>query len=362
MKILDKYLLKKYFTTFFFTLILLIPVAIAIDISQKIHKFIAQEELTSVQIANQYYLNFVIFYVSMFMPLALFISTILFVSKLANNTEIIAINNGGVSFNRLIRPFLLGSIIVFGISFFANHFIVPDSNNKREAFEEKYLRKRKKEKRTVQHVNLQLNEKGDYIYIKDFNLINNSGSFFSFEKFNNEKLTYKLYSRRIIYNKKDSTFTLKNYRKRIVKNGEESIFKGKSLDTVFNFKPSDLVYVDYLAQAMNSPTLYKQIKKSEKRGVKNLNAYRVELYKRSSVPFSAIILTLIAFILAHKKKRGGMGINLAFGVTLMFIYVFFMKVTEVLGAEPKTNALLLVWIPNIIFSIIALSLYYNAKK
>jgi lipopolysaccharide export system permease protein len=361
MKILDKYILKKYFTSFFFTIILLIPIAIAIDISEKMSKFLSHKDLTVYQIIKEHYLNFVIFYTNMFMPLALFIAIVMFVSKMAKNTEIIAITSGGISFPRFLRPFLLGSTIIFIIALYANHFVVPNANKVSEAFFRKYLTKNPKYNKTyVKNINLQLDDNGNYVYIKDFNIKNNTGSYFSFEHFEGKQLKYKLTARNIKFN--DSTYELRNVKKRHVLQKNDIIEKIRKMDTILDFKPKDLIYIDYLAKEMNSIDLYKLIKKSEKRGIKNLNAYRVELYKRTSLPFSAFILSIIAVALTHRKKRGGTGINLAIGVSLLFIYVFFMKVTEVMGASATSNAFLLVWIPNILYSIIAIYLYYNAKK
>jgi lipopolysaccharide export system permease protein len=143
---------------------------------------------------------------------------------------------------------------------------------------------------------------------------------------------------------------------------KDSIEVGKKLDTTFNFFPKDLQYVDYLANEMPSFQLYKHIKASEDRGVKNLNKYRVELYSRTTLPVSSIILTVIAASLASRKRRGGIGVNLASGISLMFMYVFFMKITEVLGAAATYNPLFMVWVPNILFGLTAIYLYYNAKR
>jgi len=342
---------------------LLIPIAIAIDISEKMSKFLAHKDLTVYQIIKEHYLNFIIFYTNMFMPLALFISIVMFVSKMAKNTEIIAITSGGISFKRFLRPFLIGSTIIFVIALYANHFIVPNANKVSEAFFRKYLTKNPKYKKTyVKNINLQLDDNGNYVFIRDFNLKNKTGSYFSFEHFKGKQLQYKLTARNIKYIDSNNTYQLRNVKKRRVLKEKDWIKKISKMDTVFDFKPKDLIYVDYLAKEMNSIDLKKHIEKSEKRGIKNLNAYRVELYKRTSLPFSAFILSIIAVALTHRKKRGGTGINLAVGVSLLFIYVFFMKVTEVMGASATSNAFLLVWIPNILYSIIAIYLYYNAKK
>ena len=362
MKILDRYILRKYFITLFFTLLILIPIAIAIDISEKIDKFIKHTDLTVSEIINDYYVNFIINYGNTFMPLALFISVILFTSKLSNNSEIIAINSSGISFNRFLRPYFIGATIIALVSLVSNHFFVPKSNKTFEQFHENYLRTNKKHLSSyVKKVNLQLSE-DDLIYIGSFNLKTNNGYYFSYEKYDNNILKYKLIGQSIKWIEKDSTYRINNYRKRIITDKDDIIETGVVFDTVFNFQPKDLLYVDYLAKEMQSPKLAKLIEISEKRGVKNLNNYKVELYKRTSLPVSSYILTIIAVSLASRKRRGGMGVSLAIGLTLMFIYVFFLKVSEVLGSTAESYPLFMVWLPNIIFGILAIFLYKNANK
>ncbi len=362
MKILDRYILKKYFVTLFFTLLILIPIAIAIDISEKIDKFIKHTDLTVSEIINDYYVNFIINYGNTFMPLALFISVILFTSKLSSNSEIVAINSSGISFKRFLRPYLIGATIIAIGSLVSNHFFVPKSNKTFEQFNESYLRTNKKHSSSyVKKVNLQLSE-DDLIYIGSFNLKTNNGYYFSFEKYEDNLLKYKLIGQSIKWIEKDSTYRINNYRKRIITNRDDIIETGVVFDTVFNFQPKDLLYVDYLAKEMPSPKLANLIEISEQRGVKNLNNYKVELYKRTSLPVSSYILTIIAVSLASRKRRGGIGVSLAIGLTLMFIYVFFLKVSEVLGSTAESNPLFMVWLPNIIFGILAIFLYKYASK
>ena len=362
MKILDRYILKKYFITLFFTLLILIPIAIAIDISEKIDKFLKHTDLSVSEIIEDYYVNYVINYGNTFLPLALFISVILFTSKISNNSEIIAITSSGVSFKRFLRPYIIGATIIALGSLFSNHYFVPKSNKTFEEFHENYLRTNKKHSSSyVKKVNLQLSE-NDLIYLGNFNLRTNNGYYFSYEKFDGNVLKYKLIGQSIKWNEKDSTFRVNNYRKRIITPNHDIIETGASFDTVFNFQPKDLLYVDYLAKEMPSPKLTKLIEISEKRGVKNLNNYKVELYKRTSLPISSYILTVIAVSLASRKRRGGIGVGLALGLTLMFIYVFFLKVSEVLGSTAESNPLLMVWLPNIIFGILAIFLFKNANK
>ncbi len=361
MRKLDRYILKKYFTSFFFTLLILIPIAVAIDISEKIGKFLAHSDLTSSEIISDYYIPFVVYYGNTFMPLALFISTILFTSKLANDTEIVAIHSAGISFTRFLKPYFIGAATIALVALAANHFIVPKTNGAFEEFQDNYTRRTKKSKTFVSNVNLQLT-KNDFVYFRSYDLKRNTGADFSYERFDGLQLKYKLSSKSIRFNEKDTTYTLSNYKKRFVKSKNDSIYSSQKLDTIFNFKPQDLLYVDYLAKAMNSFKLNEHINISEKRGVKNLNQYKVELYRRSSLPVSSFILTLIAVTLASRKRRGGIGMNLASGISLMFLYVFFIKISEVLGASATSNPLLMVWLPNVLFGILAVYLYLNAKR
>ncbi|CAL2104068.1 Lipopolysaccharide export system permease protein [Tenacibaculum sp. 190130A14a] len=361
MKKLDWYILKRYLTTFLFTLLILIPIAVAIDIAEKIDKFLRHENLTFIEVVNDYYINFIIYYANTFMPLALFISVILFTSKLANNSEIVAINSSQISFTRFLYPYLVGATIVASVAFVMNHFVVPSSSKVKKGFEKKYLKKKKYSDKSVKNFSLQIND-STYVFVQNYDLERNSGYNFSTETYDGIKLKYKLTADNINWNKEDSLYTLYSWKERKIFKERDSIFSGNSLDTLFAFTPKDLNYKSIVPQEMESPELRKFIEISQERGVKNLNAYWVELYKRTSLPVACYILTLIAVVLAHKKRRGGMGVNLALGITIMFIYVFFLKVAEVLGAVAGANSLLNVWVPNMVFGTYAIYLYFNARK
>lgn len=339
------------------------PIAVAIDISEKADKFLTHKDLTAISIVKDYYISFIIFFANTFLPLALFIAVIFFTSKLANNTEIIAIHSGKISFKRFIKPYILGATIVTVFALLMNHFIVPDSSEKIRKFTQKYLKRKKNDNNYLYDINLQLSPK-DYVFIKRFIVDRSIGYDFFYERYeDNTKLKYKLSANSIKWNEKDSTYSLQECKKRYLFKENDSIHLEKKMDTVFNFQPKDLVSIDDLAKEMTSIKLYKHIQKSESRGVSNLNSFWVELHKRTSLPISSYILTIIAVTLSSRKKRGGMGINLAIGIGLMFIYVFFLKISEVLGAGAEANPLRAVWIPNIVFAGLAVYLYLkNAKK
>ncbi|MFD2528918.1 MULTISPECIES: LptF/LptG family permease [Polaribacter] len=363
MKIIDWYILKRFLVTFLFTLLILIPIAIAIDVSEKIDNFLEHPDLGFNEILNDYYLNFTIYYTNTFMPLALFIAVILFTSKLSNNTEIIAITNAKVSFTRFLYPYFIGATLITILSLAMNHYVVPTSSKTRKAFEKKYINNSKQinELKYVSDFSLQLTD-STYIFIRTFNTENNIGYDFNSETYDGLKLKSKLSANRLKYNVKDSTFTISTWKKRLIYKDRDSIFSGNKIDTVFSFTPRDLIYKSAFAQEMPSNELMKFIDISKKRGVKNLNAYLVELYKRTSLPVASYILTIIAVALAFRKRRGGTGVNLAIGVGIMFLYVFFMKVGEVLGSVAGVNSITYVWIPNILFGAVAVYLYLNARK
>jgi len=340
LKIIDSYILKRYLITFIFTLLILIPIAVAIDIAEKVDKFLAAETLSTFEIINDYYKNFIIYYANTFMPLALFVAVI----------------------TRFLYPYFIGATLVTILALVMNHFVVPSSSKVRKKFENTYLNTRKKYgDNQIKNFSLQLSD-STYIYIKSFDLKRNVGYSFSEELYDGNLLKRKFTAEYITWVVKDSSFKLSKYRIRRIYKDRDSIFSGTTIDTTFAFTPKDLVYKAALAQEMPSGELIKFINISKKRGIKNLNAYLVELHKRTSLPISSYILTIIAVALAFKKQRGGIGVNLAIGFGLMFVYVFFLKVSEVLGAVAGANSLLAVWIPNVVFGALAIYLYNNARK
>lgn len=362
MRILDLYLLKRYLQTFFFTLLILIPIAIAIDVSEKIDKFI-NSGLSFGEIVDQYYINFIIYYSNTFLPLALFISVILFTSKLAGNTEIVAINSSQISFTRFLLPYFIGASMVCFYALGMNHFIVPKTQKEFIQFQKDYIKSKKKgRENVVRHVSLQL-DKNNVIFMKRFDTSRDKGYYFSFETYDDLELVYKLTANNISYEAADSTFRLITYKERIIRKNQADIIRsGQRKDTVFNFSPDDLAFIDSKALELTTSELNEFIQSAENRGVKNLNNYYVQRYKRTSLPVSAYILTLIAVSLSSRKRRGGMGVNMAIGIALMFIYVFCMKVGEVLGAVAGANAMLNVWFPNIVFGLLSIYLYFRAKN
>ncbi len=346
--------------TFLFTLFILIPIAIAIDVSEKIDNFL-KNELGFIQIVQEYYVNFIIYYANTFMPLAVFIAVILFTSKLSNNTEIIAMTNAKISFTRFLYPYFIGATLITIVALLMNHFVVPNSSKIRKKFENEYIKRKKFEDKYVKNFSLQLND-STYMYIQSFNIENNTGYNFSIENYNGLLLQSKLTASNIRWDEKDSLFKISNYKLRKIYNQIDSISLGSVKDTVFTFTPKDLIYKSALSQEMPSDELLDFINLSKKRGVKNLNAYLVEFHKRTSLPVATYILTIIAVALTFRKRRGGTGANLAIGVGIMFFYIFLLKISEVLGAVAGVNSLVYVWLPNLFFGALAVYLFNNARK
>lgn len=358
MKKLDLYIIKKFLGTFFFTILLLLAIAVVIDISEKIDDFV-DSGLSIKEIIEQYYVNFALFYGNMFMPLVVFLAAIWFTSHLAEKTEIVAYMASGISFDRLLYPYFIAATILGALSLYLNHQLLPKSNEVRQEFESTYVRSKKSQRRENIHRQISPEE---YLYIKSFNLDRNQGFDFSVEKFDGTKLKSKLSADYINFNPKDSVYKLRNWRIRYLTDTYDIISSGHQKDTTFNFMPQDLTPIEYAAEIMPYSELNAFIDEQEFRGSENLSVYKVESYRRTSMPASTYILTLIAVSLAYRKKRGGMGMNIAVGLLLMVLYIFFMRIADTFAIKDDFPPLLAVWVPNILFGFLSLILYYRARK
>ena len=358
MKKLDLYIIKKFLGTFAFTIVMLLAIAIVIDVSEKIDNFL-KEGVPFNEIVYDYYLNFLVFYGNMFMPLVVFLAAILFTSKMAEQTEIISYLAGGISFNRLLYPYFISATVLATVSLYLNHQVLPNSNAIRKEFESKYINKKKSKRHENIHRQIKPNE---YIFIKSFNTDRNQGFNFAIEKYEGTQMKYRLSSDYINFSEADSIYKLRNWRSRIVGEKDDIISKGSQKDTTFAFMPADLTPKEYAAETMPYFELKEFLEEQQFRGSENLSVYLVENYRRTSMPASTYILTLIAITLSFRKKRGGMGMNIAIGLGLGVVYIFFMRIADTFAIKDDFNPMLAVWIPNIIFGILSLYLYYNAKK
>ena len=358
LKILDWYILKRYLLTFFMMLLLFIPIGITVNLAEKIGK-ILENEVPFPAVA-QYYLDFTIYFANLLFPLFLFLSVIWFTSKLANNTEIVAFLSSGVSFTRFLRPYLIGATIVSLIALVLGMFLAPNASKGFNEFKYQYLKKGKKIQKT-RDVFRQIND-NDYIYVSNFNPKNQQGNNFTLEHFEGNKLMYKMSANSIRYVEKDSTYRLTTFIKRTIKEGGDLIETTRRKDTLFSFDLEDLTPVEYIAETLSYGELTNFIEKEKSRGSSNIGRYEVVKYRKWSLPVSVFILTLIAVAVSSVKRRGGMGVNLAIGITIAMVFVFFDKVFGVMAQQSDFPPLIAVWFPNVIFAILAIYLIYNAKR
>ena len=361
LSIIDKYILKRYLANFTVMLLMFIPIGIVIDVSEKINKMI--ENNVEFKYIAQYYVDFTIYFANLLFPIFLFLSIIWFTSKLANNTEIIAILSSGVSFNRFLRPYLLGGLIVSILALLMGIFLVPKASAGFNNFRYTYLiGNGLNEMRDDTDVYREIS-KGEFIYVSNFNAVSKTAFNFVLEKFNkNDSLDFKITASRIKFNPKDSTYTMFNYQKRKVGLLNDRIESADKKDTIFKFDLDDLTPVVYIAETLSLTELNKFIKKEKERGSSLIDTYQAVFYKKFSIPVSAFILTLIAVSVSSMKRRGGMGMNLAIGIILAFAFVFLDKVFGVLAEKGSIPPLIAVWIPNIVFGILAVYLLRNAKR
>ena len=358
MKKLDWYIVKKFLGTFFFTLALILLIVIIFDISEKIDDFL-EHDVSLKAIIVDYYFNFIPYFGNLFSPLFIFISVIFFTSKMANDTEIIAILNSGMSFNRLLKPFMVSAVILGVLSFVLGNFIIPPSNSERINFENKYLKHKRYSR--AKNIHMQI-EPGQYIYMESFNSTRNIGYKFTLENFRNGKLISKLKSDYIQYDTLSHKWSIKKYEIREFNSTGELIENGASIDTTLNLSPHDFTKRKSLVETMNMFELNDYIAQEELKGSEQIVYHKIEKHKRIAFPFASIILTLIAVAIASRKTRGGIGIHLGLGILIAFTYILFMQISTTFATNSNLAPALAVWIPNLCYMVLAGVLLYKAPK
>ena len=358
LKIIDIYIIKKFLGTFFYAIALLILIVIIFDVSENIDSFIQKEAPLSAIIFD-YYLNFIPYFINLFIYLFTFISVIFFTSKLAGNTEIIAILSSGVSFRRLLWPYLLSAILLAIMSFYLGNFLIPKTNQVRRVFKNNYMEDLLRDKSKNLHIQI---SPGTYAYVESYNSKKQQGYKFSIEKFQGQQMTYKLIADRIYLDTINNKWKLKNYYIRYVDSTSHRIIKGKEMDTTFNLKPEDLYKIKEEFEEMDYFELNAEIISEKQKGSLAYKKLEVEKNKRTSGPVAIIILTVIGVSLSSRKMRGGIGMHLGVGIALTFSYILLMQVSTVFSTFGSLSPLVASWIPNIIFTIIAIYLLIKAPK
>ena len=358
LKKLDWYIIKKLVSTFVFAIMILALISCIIDYSEKVDAIVAKKVPWS-EVAN-YYKNFIPHITALLFPLFIFIATIFFTSKLAYKSEIIAILSSGVSFQRFLRPYLIGGGFLCLISLVANHWIIPVANKQRIHFEDLYINEGNY---TYAGDNIHLGISKDvYIYLQNFNFSNLSGNRFTCEKITGTLLKEKLMADYVSYDTVKKIWHLHNV---VIRNNDSTTERlHKVFDTTikYPFVPRDLSKTDAIKEALTSPQLTDYIAQEQLRGRENLNLYYIEKDRRSAQPFAGFVLTIMGACIASRKIRGGSGFHLALGISISAVYIMFMQLSTTFSAKSTLSPLLAVWIPNIIFAFVAYLLYRRQAK
>jgi lipopolysaccharide export system permease protein len=355
MKIIDKYIIKQYLTTFFVMFGLFIPIGIMVDFAEKIDKF--RENEVPGDLIISYYIDFIWYFGSQLYPVFLFLAVIFFTSRLANNTEITAILSSGLSFQRFTKPFFISASIIVSFALFSGMFIVPKSNLKFNEFVSEYVKT--EEKRNTSRLFKQIND-NEYIYVSSYDPRRKRGINFTLENFDGNELKHKISATTIRWD--DSIFRLTNYVKRTIINDQEILKKVTRKDTILDFDIDDLAPLNYVAETLNFFELNELIRYERRAGSPLINSHLLVRHKRYTIPLSCFILTLIAISVSSFKKRGGTGANLAIGVSLGFLFIFLDKIFSVLVIKSNFSPALASWGILIVFLTIALFLLKKAIR
>lgn len=355
--ILDWYIIKKFLGTYIFSILLIISIAVVFDFNEQLDKFI-KNDAPAKAIVFDYYVNFVPYYVNLFSALFVFIAVIFFTSKLADNSEIIAMLSTGMSFNRLMKPYMISASIIAISSFVLSSFIIPPANVTRIEFQNTYIKNKRKE--SAERVQIQI-KPGVIAYIGRYYDKTNKGYDFSLDQFDDKQLTSRLTAKTIEY---DSGYhwIIEDYEIRTFENMREYITRGERLDTTLTIVPKDFLISVNDSEQMTTPQLYEYIKRQKEMGLGNSQSFEIEFHKRFASIASAFILTIIGASLSSRKVKGGMGLNIGIGLLLSVSYILFMTISSSFAVSGAMSPFVAAWIPNIIFALIATYLYRKAPN
>lgn len=357
LKRIDWYIIKQFLGTYVFAIALIIAISVVFDINEKIDKFL-KPEVPLKAIVFDYYMNFIPYFVNLFSPLFTFIAVIFFTSKLADNSEIIAMLASGMSFRRLMKPYAISAAIIAFITFILNAFIIPPANSTRIDFQNQYIKNKKVE--YAKNVQIEV-EPGVIAYINRYQANSKMGYSFSLENFDQKKLISRLTAESIKY---DSAYhwTIINYMIRDFDGMREHITEGTRKDTTLTIVPSDFLISVNDCETMTTPELKTYIDRQKKRGIGNIQTFQIEYHKRFATIMAAFILTSIGASLSSRKIKGGMGLNIGIGLALSFSYILFMTITSTFAVNGYVSPMIAAWIPNILYTFIAIYLYQKAPR
>lgn len=360
-KTLDWYIIKKFIGTYIFSIILIIAIAIVFDFNENLSKY-TQFHAPMKAIIFDFYINFIPYYANLFSPLFVFIAVIFFTSKLAENSEIISILAAGVSFRRMLRPYMISCVLISALAYYLSSYVIPHGTIIRQNFEAQY--RNSKKRTTADNVQLQV-DRGTIAFIQHYNNNTKQGYGFSLDKFENKKLISHMTASSIQYDTiSDSKYhwTVRGWKIRELKGLREYITSGETRDTLIMMEPADLVYSKGQQETFTSPELKAYISKQINRGSGNVVQYQVEYHKRIASSVASFILTIIGASLASRKRKGGMGLYLGIGLTLSFVYIMLQTISATFAVNANFPPMLAAWTPNIIFAVVAYFCYRNAPN
>jgi lipopolysaccharide export system permease protein len=362
-KLIDNYILKKFFGTFLFTMLIITVIAVVIDTSEKADDFV-RSGLTARQLITAYYIGFIPFIMAMIYPLMVFIAVIYFTSKMAGRSEFIAILAGGVRYNRLLRPYAVGAIILSLLFWLASQYLIPKANEIRTDFQTVYVdRNSSYNSDPYRNNNYYLRvDQNTFVGFKYYDTANKVGSNFFLQRLHGNKVTYNARAESVRWDPNKKDWKLSTVVERTIDGAKETLTKKDSLHVNLNVQPKELRRDDYLKDKLTTPELHQFIHMEELRGSEGTNTFKVELYHRDATPFSVIIMALIGAIMACRKVRGGSGLHLAIGIVLAATFVVMDKFAVTFSTKGNLPPMLAAWLPNIIFSGVACVLYVRAPK
>ena len=357
---LDRYIIKKFMATFFIAILLIIGIVIIFDISEKIDDFVAKQAPLKA-IVLDYYVNFIPYFMNMFSPLFVFITVIFFTSRMAANSEIIAILSCGVSFHRMMVPYIFSATIIALMSLGLNLYVIPRANAQRHVFEARYTKK--KAQAGDRNIHYQI-APGEFVFVEQFSKYNKTAYKFTLETIEDNRLVSKISADRAVWNESTGGWTLKKYFIRDFNEGsiEDKVRCGEQLDTVICLTIKDFERKKNTVEDLEYGALKELEAVQEMRGDANIKYTQIEKHNRFSLPFSAFILTIMGVALSSRKKRGGIGWNLAVGIALSFSYILFMKFSQMFVYTGVMPPWIAIWLPNIIFTVVSGVLYKIAPK
>jgi len=358
-KLIDKYIIRKFLGTFFFCLALILTIAVVFDFAEKIDNFMEKQAPVHAIIFD-YYLNFIPYFATLFAPLFVFISVIFFTSKMAIHTEIIAILNSGMSFKRMMWPYFVSALVIAAFTFILTNFIIPKSNLVRMDFEDKYYRSSAR-KVMVENIHRQV-FKNYYVYMGTYSPLNHRGQNFTIEKLDSGRIVSKLSAEYVTYDTITKKWSAFNYYIREIKGNVEEFTQGTKIDTTLTINENSFSTDPGFVGTMTYRELGDYISLLQLQGSEELKLFLIEKHRRFANPFAVFILTLIGVSLSSRKIRGGIGMNIGIGLILSFSYILFLQFASQFSLKGDLSPMLAMWIPNIIYSVIALVLYKMAPK